>query len=147
VARNASFNSSSEVSIPVVTPEDLPTAKDSLPFEDLPLEDPGMSVIVESNPGSILLLAFGLLKLGWPPKVVTETTLEAVAKAFILEGIVTAPGEYGNKGREEDCLPNDVGVEHSSSDRVVHTGLLTSLQNSSSTRLHWFSCTVRHRCS
>ena len=142
MARNVSFNSSSEVSIPVVTPVDLPTANDPLP-----LEDPVLSLIGESNPGSILLLAFGLLELGWPPKVVTETTLEAVAKAFILEGIVTAPGEYGTKGLEEDSLPKVLGVEHSSSERVVHTGLLTSLQNSSSTRLHWFSCTVRHCCS
>ena len=107
MARNVSFNSSSEVSIPVVTPVDLPTAKDPLP-----LEDPVLSLFGESNPGSILLLAFGLLELGCPPKVVTETTLGAVAKAFILEGIVTAPGEYGNKGREEDCLPKDLGVEH-----------------------------------
>ena len=142
MARSVSFNSSSEVSIPVVTPVDLPTAKDPLL-----LEDPELSLFGESNPGSILLLAFGLLELGCPPKVVTETTLGAVAKAFILEGIVTAPGEYGNKGREEDCLPKDLGVEHSSSERVVHTGLLTSLQYSSSTRLHWFSCTVRHCCS
>ena len=86
--RNVSFNSSSEVVIPVVTPVDLPTAKDSLPFED-----PVLSLIGESNPESILLVAFGFLELGWPPKVVTETTLGDVAKAFILEEIVTAPGE------------------------------------------------------
>ena len=87
MARNVSFRSSSEVSAPTVTPEDRPTENDPPPFED-----PELPLFEESNPGSILLLAFGLLELGWPPKVVTDITLEAVANAFILEGIVFAPG-------------------------------------------------------
>ena len=87
VARNVSFRSSSEVSAPTVTPEDRPTENDP-PL----LEDPRLLLFEESNPGSILLLAFGLLELGWPPKVVTDITLGAVAIAFILEGTVFAPG-------------------------------------------------------